>query len=139
MFIWFMFRDSAGNPWQSGLDRPVGHAKPAFAIVRRSRTADRRLDDHGEGRRSGPGDDVRALSGALLAAGRFDRHDVLRLRTRRARRSRSVSRRRSLAADQSVTFTPAFIPAKGQTYTVVATLNEANGHNQSRTAYITVS
>jgi hypothetical protein len=45
----------------------------------------------------------------------------------------------TLAADQSVTFTPAFVPTKGQTYTVVATLNEANGHHQSRTAYITVS
>jgi len=44
-----------------------------------------------------------------------------------------------LAPDQSVTFTPGFVPVKGQTYTVVATLNEANGHNQSRTAYIMVS
>ena len=45
----------------------------------------------------------------------------------------------TLAADQSVTFTPAFTPAKGQTYTVVATLNEVNGHSQSRTAYVTAS
>ena len=45
----------------------------------------------------------------------------------------------ALAADESITFTPAFTPAKGQTYTVVATLNEANGHSESRTAYITAS
>jgi hypothetical protein len=45
----------------------------------------------------------------------------------------------TLAPDQSVTFTPAFIPAKGQAYTVVATLNEANGHSQSRTAYVVAS
>ena len=29
MFIWFTFRDSPGNPWQSGLYRPTGAAKPA--------------------------------------------------------------------------------------------------------------
>jgi len=29
MFVWFTFRDSPGNPWQSGLYRPTGAAKPA--------------------------------------------------------------------------------------------------------------
>jgi Family of unknown function (DUF5722)/Cellulase (glycosyl hydrolase family 5) len=31
MFIWFTFRDSATNPWQSGLEQPSGAHKPAFA------------------------------------------------------------------------------------------------------------
>ena len=29
MFIWFVFRDSAGSPWQSGVYRASGAAKPA--------------------------------------------------------------------------------------------------------------
>jgi hypothetical protein len=31
MFVWFTFRDSATNPWQSGLEKPNGAHKPAFA------------------------------------------------------------------------------------------------------------
>jgi hypothetical protein len=31
MFIWFVFRDSAGSPWQSGLYRKNGTAKPALS------------------------------------------------------------------------------------------------------------
>ena len=29
MFVWFTFRDSPGNPWQSGIYRTTGAAKPA--------------------------------------------------------------------------------------------------------------
>jgi hypothetical protein len=31
MFVWFVFRDSSGSPWQSGLHRANGVAKPAAA------------------------------------------------------------------------------------------------------------
>jgi hypothetical protein len=31
MFIWFTFRDSAGNPWQSGLEAASGAKKPSYA------------------------------------------------------------------------------------------------------------
>src|SRR5581483_11491907 len=31
MFIWFTFRDSTGNPWQSGLEQPTGAPKPSYA------------------------------------------------------------------------------------------------------------
>ena len=31
MFIWFTFRDSTGNPWQSGLFTSGGSQKPAYA------------------------------------------------------------------------------------------------------------
>jgi hypothetical protein len=29
MFVWFVFRDSSGNPWQSGIYRRTGAPKPA--------------------------------------------------------------------------------------------------------------
>jgi hypothetical protein len=41
MFVWFVFRDSSGSPWQSGLYRPSGAAKPAAS---RFRTAARGVD-----------------------------------------------------------------------------------------------
>ena len=31
MFIWFTFRDSSGNPWQSGLLQSSGAAKPSYS------------------------------------------------------------------------------------------------------------
>jgi hypothetical protein len=31
MFVWFVFRDSAGSPWQSGVYRTSGASKPAAA------------------------------------------------------------------------------------------------------------
>jgi hypothetical protein len=31
MFIWFTFRDSAGNAWKSGLERSNGSHKPSYA------------------------------------------------------------------------------------------------------------
>jgi hypothetical protein len=43
----------------------------------------------------------------------------------------------SLAPDFSVTFSPNFKTVKGHTYTVIVNANEANGHNESRTAVVT--
>ena len=49
MFIWFVFRDCAGNPWQSGLDRFAGAAhKPAFDAFGVAGAADRRPSLDGE-------------------------------------------------------------------------------------------
>ena len=44
----------------------------------------------------------------------------------------------ALAADQSITFVPNFVPVKGHTYTIVSDANEPNGHSESRTATVTV-
>jgi hypothetical protein len=33
MFIWFTFRDSAGNPWKSGIEQANGTHKPGFAAL----------------------------------------------------------------------------------------------------------
>ncbi len=35
MFIWFVFRDSSGNPWQSGSARPVGAPQAGVQRLRR--------------------------------------------------------------------------------------------------------
>ncbi len=45
----------------------------------------------------------------------------------------------ALGIDQSVSFVPAFTPAKGHTYSVVAVANEPNGHSETRTTAVTVA
>jgi len=138
MFIWFVFRDSAGNPWQSGLIAQSGATKPAFA----SFGAVARLTD---------GSTTTAKAGVPVHVTMFVPYlahyaepgasiGMTYFAYNAQGKAIAVGQpTATLAPDQSVTFTPAFTPAKNQTYTVVATLNEANGHHQSRTAYITVS
>ena len=138
MFIWFVFRDSAGNPWQSGLIAQSGTPKPALAAF----GAVARLTD---------GSSITVKAGAPVCVtisvpylAHYSEPGSVIGMTYFAYNSKGKAiavgqPTATLAADQSVTFTPAFTPAKGQTYTVVATLNEVNGHSQSRTAYVTAS
>ena len=44
MFIWFVFRDSSGSPWQSGVYRTSGAAKPAAARWAAAATTTDRLN-----------------------------------------------------------------------------------------------
>jgi Glycosyl hydrolase catalytic core len=138
MFIWFVFRDSAGNPWQSGLINQSGSPKPslgAFGAVARLTDGSTIIAKGGQpvhvtmfvpylAHYSQPG----AVIGMTYV--------VYNSQGKTIEVGQPAP---ALAADQSVTFTPVFKPAKGQTYTVVATLNEVNGHSESRTAYITAS
>ena len=55
MFIWFTFRDSAGNPWQSGLLQPSGVPKLAYSAFGGLARLDRRaVYDLGAGRQGRP-------------------------------------------------------------------------------------
>ncbi len=138
MFIWFVFRDSTGNPWQSGLIAQSGTLKPAFTAF----GAVSRLTD-GSSMTVKAGKTVRVKMFVPYLAHYSQPGSVIGM-TYFAYNSKgkaiAVGQPTAvLAPDESVTFTPAFKPVKGQTYTVVATLNEANGHSESRTAYITAS
>ena len=138
MFIWFVYRDSSGDPWKSGLISQSGSPKPAFAAF----GSVARLTD-GSTTVAKAGAPVRVTMyvpylahysepGATIGMTYFVYDST--------GKAIAVGQPTALlAADESVTFTPAFTPAKGKTYTVVATLNEINGHSESRTAYITVS
>ena len=48
MFIWFVFRDSAGSPWQSGVYRTSGAAKPGGREVGGRREGRRQAEREGE-------------------------------------------------------------------------------------------
>ena len=138
MFIWFVYRDSSGDPWKSGLISQSGSPKPAFAAF----GSVARLTD-GSTTVAKAGAPVRVTMyvpylahysepGATIGMTYFVYDST--------GKAIAVGQPTALlAADESVTFTPAFTPAKGKTYTVVTTLNEINGHSESRTAYITVS
>ena len=138
MFIWFVYRDSAGNQWQSGLYAQSGAQKPAFdAFGSVARLTDGTTTTTTAGvspkvtmyvpylsHYSQPGTTI----GMTYVV--YDSH------------SSTVAVGQptaTLEPDESITFTPDFKPAKGQSYTVVATANEPNGHSESRTAYVTVS
>ena len=94
MFVWFVFRDSTGNPWQSGLELASGAHKPAYNTFSATRSADRRPD----GRRCTAGTrsarhDLRAVPQLLLGE-RARRSDVYvlgpgRLEGRQRARSRT--------------------------------------------------
>ena len=117
MFIWFTFRDSAGNPWQSGLDRPVGRAQAGVRQLRRGRATDRRLDEHG--RRPARPSASRCSCRTWLTTRQPGASIGMTYLVYNAQgKAVAVGQpTATLAADQSVTFTPAFVPAKGQTYT----------------------
>ena len=138
MFVWFVFRDSTGNPWQSGLEVASGAHKPAYdAFSALARLTDGQTVTATAGR--APRDhDLRAVPQLLLGDGHADRrllHGAGRFEGRRRARSPTAP----LGTDQSVSFTPAFTPAKNHTYTVTTVANEPNGHSQTRITLVKVA
>jgi hypothetical protein len=133
MFIWFTFRDSAGNPWQSGLLQPTGVPKlgyDAFGSVARlidgatvnvpnGKTPKVKLYFptlfyyQGAGGTAGTFWRV-TLGGATVASG----GPVL-----------------AFGADQSLTIPlNGFLPVKGKTYSLSVQANESGGHTETETA-----
>ena len=138
MFIWFVFRDTAGDPWQSGLYAQNGARKPAYSTFS---SVARLIDGTTTTTKAGVSPHVTMFvpylghysePGALIGLTYFAVDSTGK--TVAAGQPTAL-----LAPDESVTFVPAFSPVKGKTYTIVATLNEANGHTESRTAYVSVS
>jgi hypothetical protein len=130
MFIWFVFRDSKGNPWQSGLELPSGAHKPAYSAFG---AVARLIDGEASSIRAGRSPQVKVFVPYLghYAATGSDigvYYTVLDGSTVVARATPVAP----LAADDSVTFVPAFTPVKKHTYTVVTVANEQNGHSQTR-------
>jgi len=138
MFIWFVYRDTSGDPWKSGLISQSGSPKPAFAAF----GSVARLTD-GSTIAAKAGSPVHVTMYVPYLAHYSDPGATIGMTyfvyDSKGKAIAVGQPTALLAADQSVTFTPTFTPAKGKTYTVVATLNEINGHSESRTAYITAS
>ncbi|HVC87765.1 MAG TPA: cellulase family glycosylhydrolase [Gaiellaceae bacterium] len=138
MFIWFVFRDNKGDPWKSGFYSESGAQKPAF-------------DAFGAVARLIDGTTMTTKAGApplvtmyVPYLAHYSVPGTLIGMTYVVYNSHggtvAVGQPTApLEPDQSVTFVPKFTPVKGQSYTVVAQLNEPNGHTESRTAVISVT
>ncbi len=136
MFIWFTFRDSPGNPWQSGIEQPSGARKPAYATF----SALAQLID-GTTVSTKPGI-VPAIKMFVPTLTFYNRNGVTLGITYHVfdgsltvGSGEPISR---LGQDGSVVFTPVFTPVAGHVYTVTAAVQDANGNVQIRSAVIRV-
>jgi len=137
MFIWFTFRDSSGNPWQSGIEQPSGVHKPSFAPFSALAHA---IDGTTYSTRAGRTPVVSMFVPylnyyAAVGSGIGVTYRVYDGKTFVTSAQVNVP----LKSDQSISFTPDFKTVKGHTYTVTATANEQNGHSEVRSATIRVT
>jgi Cellulase (glycosyl hydrolase family 5) len=131
MFCWFTFRDSAGNPWKSGLEQASGAPKPAFATFS---TLAHQIDGTTVAAKAG-----QAMGPVSIFVPYLTFYNpvgsLVGVTYRVSEGGTQVAAgepQSNLAPDGSVTFTPSFTPAKGRSYTITATVNDANGNLQTR-------
>jgi hypothetical protein len=136
MFIWFVFRDSTGNPWQSGLELASGARKSAYnAFGAVARVTDGQAVTVKAGKAPRLTIYVPYLAYYNPAGSQIGVYYTVYDGSKVVARGTPAG---LLGTDQSVSFTPAFTPAKKHTYTVVAVANEANGHSETRTTLVSV-
>ena len=134
MFIWFTFRDSTGNPWQSGLLSSGGALKPAYnAFGSVARLTDGISTNVKAGRTptlslffpylayfNGTGETC-GMTYTVKDGSRFI-----------ANGQPAVPMR----ANQSLGIPLAFKPVKKHTYTVTVVANDSHGHSETRVAIL---
>jgi hypothetical protein len=137
MFIWFVFRDSAGSTWQSGLFRANGAAKPGLAKWRQAAVAldarDPSLTIRGGTKNPGVSLPVREIctnNGPGTLVGMTYR---IFNPTKFVKVGQTAAR---LGKDCTILVRPTFTFAKGKSYKVVFDMNTYNGVTLRRTATI---
>ena len=134
MFIWFVFHDTNGNPWQSGLYSSNGSEKPAYA---RFGAVARLIDGTMFTVKAGTTPRVTMYMPYLGYYSQPGAQIGMTYYVRDGSKSVAVGQPvATLGADESITFAPTFTPVKGHTYTVTSTANEPNGHSETRTAIV---
>ena len=137
MFIWFVFHDTTGNPWQSGLFTSGGSQKPAYEAF----GAVARLTD-------GSTFTVKAGTSPRVTMyvpylGYYSQPGaqigMTYTVTENGRRLAVAQPVVTLGADDSITFVANFKPEKSHTYTVTAVANEVNGHSETRSVLVKAS
>jgi hypothetical protein len=132
MFIWFTFRDSSGNPWQSGLLQPSGSTKPSYAAFG---SMARQTDGEALNVRAGRSPTLALYFPYLAFYNGAGTICGLTYSVRDGNRTVVVAQPAvPMRANQSLSFPLAFKPAKRHTYTVTAIANDANGHSETRVA-----
>jgi hypothetical protein len=137
MFIWFVFRDSAGSTWQSGLYRSSGAPKPALA---KWRTVALPLDGRNPSMRvkGGTRNPLVTLAVREICSNNAPGTSVgMTYRINTGGKLVKVAQLAvPLASDCTISARPAFQFAKNKVYTVSFDLNTANGVALTRTATI---
>jgi hypothetical protein len=132
MFIWFTFRDSSGNPWQSGLLQPSGSAKPSYSAF-------------GSVARSTDGIQVNVKAGRTPTLALFfptlfyynPAGTVCGMTYTIKDGSRFIGNGQPavpLRANEALSIPLSFKPVKGHTYTVTVVANDPNGHTETKVA-----
>jgi hypothetical protein len=137
MFVWFVFRDSTGNPWQSGLEVASGAHKPAYnTFSSLARLTDGQTLTVPAGRAPRVTIYVPYLGYYVASGTQIGVFYTVQDGTKVVARATPTA---PLGTDQSVSFTPSFTPVKNHTYTVTTVANEPNGHSQTRITLIKVA
>ncbi|HEX5449414.1 MAG TPA: cellulase family glycosylhydrolase [Gaiellaceae bacterium] len=129
MFVWFTLRDSASNPWKSGVEVSSGARRPSFnafaSIARGVRGTLQTVTKH---RRP-----TVILYVPEIAYYSPTGSTVGITYTIRNKKGQVVGRgepQSYVRADQSVSFVPTLLAAPDETYTVTAVVNDASGHTE---------
>ena len=132
MFIWFTFRDSSGNPWQSGLLQPSGTAKPSYSTFG---SVARQTDGIQVNVRAGKAPTLNLYFPYLFY---YNAPGTVCGMTYTVRDGSSfvVNGQPAvpLHANEALSIPLNFKPVKGHTYTVTVVANDPNGHNETRVA-----
>jgi hypothetical protein len=129
MFVWFTFRDSAGNPWKSGIEQSTGAHKSAFGPFTSLAQSMRGSVQMVAGSSPSVALYVPMISYYTPAGG-----GVGITYTIRNAKGQIVSQgepQSNLAPDQSVAFRANFKVDKKTTYTVTAVVNDSSGHYET--------
>jgi hypothetical protein len=137
MFIWFTFRDSAGNPWQSGLESPSGAHKPSFAAFS---SLARLTDGAMQTVKAGKPPTVTLYAPFMSFFNPPGTVVGMTYRVFDGSKAVAVGQPTSaLGTDQSISFIAQFSPVKGHSYSVTAQLNDVHGNTETRTATLVAS
>jgi hypothetical protein len=137
MFIWFTFRDSAGNPWQSGIENSSGSHKPSYAAFSSLAHA---IDGTTQTIKAGQSPTVKVFVPYLAYYDNPGTNVGMTYRVFDGTKPAGVGQPTStLGPDQSVSFLANFKPVKGHTYKVSVTVSDPNGNQQTRTATLVAS
>jgi hypothetical protein len=132
MFIWFTFRDSSGNPWQSGLLQPSGAAKPSYSAFGSSA---RQTDGLQANVKAGRTPTLNLFFPYLSYYNAAGTVCGMTYKVMDGKRLVAVSQPAlPLRANQSLSIPLTFKPVKGHTYTVTVNANDPNGHTETRVA-----
>jgi Cellulase (glycosyl hydrolase family 5) len=134
MFIWFTFRDTAGNPWQSGLLSGSGALKPAYGAF-------------GSLARLTDGITTNVKAGRTPTLTLYFPHlayfngvgETIGMTYRITDGSRPIGTGQPavpMRANQSIAIPLAFKPVKGHTYTVSVSANDTHGNAETRVALL---